>query len=1016
MFQPSEQFETKLKTWIASLNITPRNIKTNLKLPLVTGRFGSDIEMIRARFFRAFSPFYIGGCTNDLVLLSRAKSGGPEAMPIQKYMPTPKAISRTFDSVTVWSKGKDALRVNMRLEHFISKGCRLDCCMYLNEDGERIEMDFLQKVQSNMREQIRTRDIALNFQDPLYEEDVSGFEFEGSDDEDINSFAQNEEVRNFDDTIKEGLVRSDESGKPVSFQSSKSFISRSRKDKYGGPAASSTFMVRPSRPIPSMTSMLAEPDDDTYIQPDLVTLDDDDIADHSDDSIDTKIDSREVRDIINESLEKVVEKSVQRTEKRLANQFESLLESNAEKNAREIRENLKKYFDQLASRTNPSTAPGQGAPGASTVNPPQAGASAAPGQAAGPPQAGGPASSGLQQRPLGARSRVAQPSGQGGVQQPGQSSTSTADNQTRQLIEKVTVLTQPQNQRQNASLGLGSGTFGQRPPTSGPSSITSSVGSMDSASDAGAGRSRVMDPPAQSDGSPDLLAFGVLQPISSGATSGTNTMITPSASTSTTQSDVTYLSTSTPANRQVTFMEVDNVPQVDGNGSLDLSQESIVVNKQTRLQLLPSDENSPESSVGSGSLTSQFGAESSRAASDDTNAPPVESPTPSESMDQGTQAVPLMQDATVSVRNLYDIRLTCNLTFLISGLMGAPELSFHWSNMSSYNIFVSDENVFVVVAMREDDMSMSSERRARNVFDLPGEEIPSGILFDEVLEEIVELTREGEAEARFNTEKPIFKIILNDENFVEDADSIEVRYFPTNMVVSAAWSNKALDRLLKFADQSVPERLIATDMPEDAKINLKRFFGDMMKDPEAERKLKFTHLLAKISRVIELFYVDAAWRGTANHVFGNRMRKTVRVKVDGQDFLDLQREMMLDNVDMDEQTDDEYQESGYEGRYLELGSAANGRGQPNDPQTQGSDPGGRNIVGGTAEPMNFLAGIVSTPANMARRGISFLGSLGSFSFMQDRTPGEIQIDESYVDTPRPGPQPTDKRPDFDANS
>ena len=38
-------------------------------------------------------------------------------------------------------------------------------------------------------------------------------------------------------------------------------------------------------------------------------------------------------------------------------------------------------------------------------------------------------------------------------------------------------------------------------------------------------------------------------------------------------------------------------------------------------------------------------------------------------------------------------------------------------------------------------------------------------------------------------------------------------------------------------------------------------------------------------------------------------------------------EMMLANVDMDEQTDDEYQESGYEGRYLELGSAASGQGQ-----------------------------------------------------------------------------------------
>ena len=133
----------KLKTWIASLNIAPRNIKTNFKLPLVTGRYASDIEMIRARFFRAFSPFYIGGCTNDLVLLSRAKAGGPESMPIQKYMPIPKAISRTFDSVTVWTKGKDALRINTRLEHFISKGCRLDCCVYVSEDGERIEMDFL---------------------------------------------------------------------------------------------------------------------------------------------------------------------------------------------------------------------------------------------------------------------------------------------------------------------------------------------------------------------------------------------------------------------------------------------------------------------------------------------------------------------------------------------------------------------------------------------------------------------------------------------------------------------------------------------------------------------------------------------------------------------------------------------------------------------------------------------------------------------------------------------------------
>ena len=995
---------------------------------------------------------------NELILLSRAKAGGPEAMPIQKYLPIPKAVNRTFDSVTVWVKGSIALRLNARLEHFIQKGCRLNCCSDINNDGERVEMDFLQKVQKNMREQIRTREIALNFQDPLYDEDVSGFEFEESDDEDMGHLSQNAEVRNFDETLKEGFTRSI-SGKPVSFLSSKNSISRSRKEKYGSPAASSTFVVRPARPVPSMTSMIAEPDDETYIQPDVVTLDDDDIADNSEGSVDTRVDSRELHDIANESLEKVVEKSAEKTERRLTNKFESLLESNAEKQAKEMRESLKTLFEQFvpsanaarptSSPTNLSAASGQGAaqpqaeaagPGQGPGQPRAEAAAAGPGQglgqpqveaaAAGPPLAGGSASGAPPQHSGGARSRVSQPlgggaqpgpTGPGGAQNSGDPSdkngsgnrsTTVADNQTRQLIEKVSIVTVPQNQRQNSSLGLGN--FGQRPSVSGPPSMTSSVGSMDSVSDAGVSRPRAMELPAQPDGSPDLLAVGILRPPTRGVTvaaSGTSTTTTPAASTATIQSGLTHVSTSTPANR-VTFMDTDDMPQVDGNGSLDLSQESIIINKNPRMQLLPSDEYSPESSVGTGSLTSQYEGGSSLPASDNAEALPLESPTPSENIDQGIQAVPLMQDATVSVRNLYDIRLTCNLTFLISGLMGAPELSFHWSNMSSYNIFISDDNVFVVITMREDDISMSSERRARNVFDLPGEEIPPGILFDEVLEEIVELTREGEATAPFNTESPKFKIIMNDEHFLEDIDAIEIRYFPTKIVVSAAWSNKAIGRLLKFADQSVSERLIASDMPEDANRNLKRFFEDMMRDPEAERKLKFTHLLAKISRVIELFNVDAAWKGTANHVFGDRMRKIVRVKLDGQDFLELQREMLLDDADLAGQTDDEYQESGYEGRYLELESTNNR--QSNDSQTQSSDPEDRNIVGGTAESMNFLADMVSTPANIARRSISFLGTLGSFSFL--RTPGEVQTDETYVDTPRPRPQPTDERLNPGANS
>ena len=306
-FEPMKEFRLKLNSWINSNQIPPRNVQYTCNIPIICGKYASDIEPVRARFFTAFSGFNIGACFDDIVLLDRVRAGGPSSLSLSKYIEVPKARAHSFDNVTIWTRGRDYTRTRARLEHFIGSGCKSQCCNSRDMDGTLTELTFKEKVQKNYEQQLRAREIAICASEPTFETDLDEYHMNDTEGEEM-PFVENHTLRNFDESIKEGRVRLNRMGRPIAFIDQSINLSRTRDEKFGIDQSQSnlTYLADPSvgNDIPNMTSMLANQDeyDQTY-RPSIIDLEEDS---DDDSNINAGIQTAEVNDINNETISQLV--------------------------------------------------------------------------------------------------------------------------------------------------------------------------------------------------------------------------------------------------------------------------------------------------------------------------------------------------------------------------------------------------------------------------------------------------------------------------------------------------------------------------------------------------------------------------------------------------------------------------------------------------------------------------------------------------------------------------------------
>ena len=943
-----KEFRLKLNSWINSNQIPPRNVQYTCNIPIICGKYASDIEPVRARFFTAFSGFNIGACFDDIVLLDRVRAGGPSSLSLSKYIEVPKARAHSFDNVTIWTRGRDYTRTRARLEHFIGSGCKSQCCNSRDMDGTLTELTFKEKVQKNYEQQLRAREIAICASEPTFETDLDEYHMNDTEGEEM-PFVENHTLRNFDESIKEGRVRLNRMGRPIAFIDQSINLSRTRDEKFGIDQSQSnlTYLADPSvgNDIPNMTSMLANQDeyDQTY-RPSIIDLEEDS---DDDSNINAGIQTAEVNDINNETISQLVSMMQQQR-------------SDTERQATEMRDQLQRLFSHIPSLSRgggngaprapaPSTqasppppmgrgaggstelrapfspirAPGPRLPPATPPTAPGFRLSSAPGQTTGtaPPRPPPPTPT------TGPRVRLPSTPGQTTGTAPPRSVSQT-DQDIIQLASRVEVLSATRNQLRDQEMGLASG------PGSEANSLTSGAGS--SAESSGTGvrtRTVTLNP----NGVPNLFAEGPLRSRMGSATS-------------------------TPGVGNVRF-EDELIPQTDGNGSLmEISPSRPNVTNNTVYGLRPGDEESLN-----GSLTSQISA--------DRESDPVQGTTEQSDGATDDDQVPPVADNAETTSRYHDIMVNCDLLFLIGALSAGRDMLIHWDQISDYQIIVTDDKVVITIRTPDDDID-PGDIEIENLFEEPGDNFSEEIIFNGVLGGLRYLSRDQELDPG----RPTHRMILNDTKYPGEADAIEVGYFRHFIIVSVLWTNDCMKRLIQLADSAVPERIIsnieAVRMNDETFVdqNLRDFF-DGMSESEQEYKKKFVPIFCKIARIVELFHIDVQWGMYGNTLFNTNMRK---------------RKVVM-TIQRDNDPDDPRMAGYEEENFLNLFETS-GRQQTQGDIRMDRQTAERNIasIGGA---MDILSTIVGTPLNVAQGGARLLGSIGTYL----RTPRpDLNLDETVA--------------------
>ena len=924
-FEPMKEFKLKLNSWINSNQISPRHVQYTCNIPIICGKYASDIEPVRARFFTAFSGFNIGACFDDIVLLNRVRAGGPSSLSLSKYIEVPKARCHSFDNVTIWTRGRDYTRTRARLEHFIGSGCKSQCCNSPRDgEGNLTELTFKEKVQKNYEQQLRAREIAICASEPTFETDLDEYQMNDTEGEEM-PFVENHTLRNFDESIKEGRVRLNRMGRPIAFIDQSTNLSRTREEKFGIYQSQSnpTRLADPSvrNDVPNMTSMIADQNeyDQTYHPPVI------DLEENSDDdsNIDADIQTTEVNDINNETIAQLV--SMMQQQRSDTTQ----LRSDTERQATEMRDQLERLFNHVGghgtprvpapqSRAPPPPPMGRGTAGSARLTAPFS-PIRAPGPRSPPPTL--PAAPGV--RPPLIPGRTA------GTEPPGL--VSQADRDVMDLAERVDVLSATRNQVRDHEMGLASG------PGSEVNSLTSGAGSSTGSSGA---RTRVRSLTLPPSSVPNLFAEGALRSRMGSATS------TPGVG--------------------VRF-EQDMIPQTDGNGSImEDSPSRPSVTNTTIYGLLPGDEESTN-----GSLTSQI--------SGDGGLDPVRQAT--EQFDEAAgdgQAPPVVDDTETTSNRYHDIMVNCDLLFLLGALSGGRDMLIHWDQISDYQIIVTDEKVVITIRTVDDDIDPGNIE-IENLFEEPGDDFSEEIIFNGVIENMRYVSRDQEQDPG----RPTHRMILNDTRYPSEADAFEVRYFRHFIIVSVFWSNDCMKRLIQLADTTVPARLISDiefERMNDETFtdqNLKDFFNGMS-ESEQEYKQKFVPLVCKIARIVELFHIDVQWGMYGNTLFNGKMRKR-KVKMTPQKENDSDDAQM---ADYDEENFLHLLQPPRGQQTLEGQQTLGGQQTLEGQQTLGATrtdrrADNRNIasIGGA---MDILSTILGTPLNVARGGARLLGTLGPY--------------------------------------
>ena len=963
------------------------------------GANSSDLDKIRGRVFRNFKRFSIGGCTNEFVLLSRNTAGGQETVRrinTPRYFPDPKAYAKSYFDTTLWFIGKDFERLAQRVEHFC-KGCRSQCCTQEDSDGNLVELSFEDKVKKNLGNLLRSRELAIQSSHPLMGIEIEDYNIESSETDNLDRYplVVNRNIRNLDNTIREGYVRLDEAGRAVAFQDTTSQVSRSRREMYEGPLASDSQSAEgQGRRILDLSSILS--DDPSYHPPDPITVPESDDSDQ-----DMEITSREVSSIVNQSMTSL--------ERRLA--------ANVEANAENMRAQLESLRDLLVSQQRP-VVPAPGGPGAQ----PAADHAAVSHQGAGPPPPGGQAPAGPQgpgqgEQPL---PEGPPPRTETGTIARVPPAMTSHDSGVRRLEARLDGHISERNDRRNAVLEPPVSMTGSHPPVSTAnvqpaansqasvslpdpppvsseqrpeSSLASSDG--ETASDS---RSITSSVPMSSDGAPllppllprpmgPMTATAAAAALALGTSTSATSTITTSGATMTRPSRSVITMSSTPALRttrnHVHFEDQTlDLDQLDGNGTI-IEEEQVVVTDSAGATVPVTNTNGryalDTNDISTSSITSQV--------SDD--------------------AVEQRHDSTQTDDHMTrhnDLYINTELNFLLGALSATEDITHHWDVASKYAVFVSHEKLVIAVKAvstgSNNDALASAEREIGELFDLPGYDLPGDMMFADVLTKIMYMEQRRLETSPFIANPPIHRVFLNDRAFPSTEDSIEIRYYRSYILVSVTWKNKAMEALLKFSDLGDPSRVLISEVPSDQARAMGRQLSTW-EFTEIRSKVQFIYHMTMVTRVIELFHFDQDWRGRTRNIFNTgNVRRNVTVMINDQDYLTIERQLGAnDDTDYsdgyDEGSNVSLTDSRFESDGVQLG-------------LRRLDQSDENILG-TRSAMNALRDIVATPANLMRRGLSFLSLGDAGSFIQPpetparglgqttETPARDQGDRTEVD-------------------
>ena len=860
--------------------------------------------------------------------------------------------------------------------------CRLPCCMIQDQNGEMVELSFPDKIRRNFADLFGRRELAISTAHPMLTEEIEDFIIPSYDDDYNNRFpfTANRNIRNIDETLREGFTRVDPTGRIIAFRDSSQVASRSRRDALGDPRASSTQHHERQRPrVMDISSMLVRDDTWEPSSNQSVASDDSFI-----DTIGGEIGSAEVSALINEEMGDVRQQVADM----------ATLARNAEANANRFREELNRLRDEMniSNRVQPDgqsgsqgVAPGQ-APGTGGGAQHQAGAPpAAPPLPAPapirqpsifgqpirqplifgprvPPPNNVPPMSGIATMTSPARpvmgppvsaSSAAPPTSETLVRPPG-----PAQSEAAEISRLSNVVDEVERRRSGAGQGgPGTGSGPGRQTGARPRSLASSesVASSENAGSelASAPGSLTSSVPVSGappsiqlldSGVPNLLATR-LEIIPPSTTTAIAAPTVP-ASTSVTTSRLSVMHTSTPApsssERHVRFND-DNVPQFDGNGT---------INEKSRpghYGLFEANDSSvsDETEISTTSLTSQTSPaaavtqnNSSDRATTEVGVEETAQMSPGAGIDESVQVTPdtgVNESVQVAIgsggvnsdqgaeggneeksNNLF---IMTELNFFVAALSSSDIVSHHWDSMSKYNVYVSSQQVTIAVKsviIGDETTDLTTLDNPESMFQLPGDQLPNELNFDDVLITMY-LVHQRSARLGLLTREPIYRVVINDSSFPLEGDSIELRYYRRYLLISANWDNKAMAALLRLAQVAGPDHIIASEPPPTQAEEMKRHLENFQLH-NVDTKIQFIYLLAMMTRVIELFHFDEGWRGKQRHFFNTKnMRKSVTTRVNGEDFMELQRQLdttTTESVASDQSSGPSFQESMFNSEHL----------------------------------------------------------------------------------------------------